>query len=278
MSAPPMTNSSPAFDARPGPLARYLARFDDVVLVRWCFRGLLAGAVAVVGLDMVELYEQAGGVDPAPTGTTIYLEPALPPALRPHEAPESDPRQRLEIDDQALRRPVSFELGAGGVLAVVGTIDQGAAARFGEELARRGEYVTTVSLSSPGGSLDDAIAMAALVRERGLATLVADGALCASSCPLLLAGGVSREVGADAAIGLHQFYAAGEAALAPEQAMADAQATAARIARHLSAMGVDPALWLHALDTPPQTLYYLSRRELQDYGLVTNGDRTASTR
>lgn len=52
--------------------------------------------------------------------------------------------------------------------------------------------------------------------------------------------------------------------------MADAQATTARISRHLAEMGVDPALWLHALDTPPQALYYLSPKELEDYKLVTS--------
>ena len=51
--------------------------------------------------------------------------------------------------------------------------------------------------------------------------------------------------------------------------MSDAQVTTARISRHLSDMGVDPALWLHALDTPPRALYYLSGSELKTYRLVT---------
>ncbi len=34
-------------------------------------------------------------------------------------------------------------------------------------------------------------------------------------------------------------------------------------------MGIDPALWLHALDTPPQALYYFSPEELAKYRLVT---------
>ena len=51
--------------------------------------------------------------------------------------------------------------------------------------------------------------------------------------------------------------------------MSDAQATTARISRHLAEMGVDPALWLHALDTPPQALYYFSPEELAKYRLVT---------
>jgi hypothetical protein len=265
---------------RPGLLVRYAARFDDVLLVRWCFRGLLAGAAMVVGLDLVQLYQEERALDPEPTGGTVYLEPALPPALRPDGQPNTtvDPRDGLDIDDSALRGAVTFDLGGGGVMTVEGTIDQGAAARFAAELDRRGEYVKTVRLSSPGGSLDDAIAMATLMRERGMAAEVADGALCASSCPLILAGGTERRVGADAAIGLHQFYAAGGTVLEPAQAMADAQATAARISRHLAAMGVDPALWLHALDTPPQSLYYLSAEELRSYRLVTTTEQAALSR
>lgn len=263
-----------------GLLARYLARFDDVLLVRWSFYGLLAGAVMVVALDVVELYRQTPHLDPEPTGETVYLEPALPPVLRPGDpaALPADPRKGLDIDRIALRGPMTFELEAGGVMKVEGTIDQGAAARFAMELELRGEYVRTVSLSSPGGSLDDAIAMAMLIRDRRLSTVVAEGALCASSCPLMLAGGVQRAVDANAAIGLHQFYATGEAVLEPAQAMADAQATAARIARHLDLMGVDPALWLHALDTPPQSLYYLSSDELRDFNLVTGPSETAMAR
>ena len=54
----------------------------------------------------------------------------------------------------------------------------------------------------------------------------------------------------------------------PAQAMADAQLTTARITRHLVDMGVDPTLWLHALDTPPTALYYLSPAEMASYRLV----------
>ena len=45
--------------------------------------------------------------------------------------------------------------------------------------------------------------------------------------------------------------------------------TTARISRHLIDMGIDPVLWLHALDTPPQALYYFSAAEMAKYRLVT---------
>lgn len=259
---------------------RYIARFDDGEIIRWAFRGLLVGAVAVIGLDLKALYEEQTALDPMATGGgAVYVEPALPPAVRPGPdgAPALDPRDNVTLDNQALRNPLRFELKAGGVMSVEGSIDPGSAERFAAEMDARGEYVTTVSLNSPGGSLDDAMAMARLIRARSVAAEVADGALCASSCPLVLAGGVTRQVGEKAAVGLHQFYSGIDTTgLNPAQAMSDAQATAARISRYLSEMGVDPALWLHALDTPPRSLYYLSREEMQTYRLVTGGPTLAS--
>ena len=52
-------------------------------------------------------------------------------------------------------------------------------------------------------------------------------------------------------------------------AMADAQSVTAEITRHLTLSGVDPALWLHALETPPDRLYYFSPEEMDDLALVT---------
>lgn len=255
-------------------LRRCAARFDDGDVVRWAFRGLLAGAAIVIALDAKALYDTRPMLDELTTGggATIYVEPALPPGLRP-VAPAADPGEQVTLDAEVLRQPLHFELRSDGVLAAEGSIDVGSARRFAAEIEARGEYVKVLSLNSPGGSLEDAMDIARLARERGLATEVADGAICASSCPLLLAGGVRRSVGDKASIGVHQFYAAIEtSAIGAAQAMSEAQATAARISRYLAEMGVDAALWLHALDTPPQSLYYLSREELATYRLVTSGD------
>lgn len=260
-------------------LLRYIDRFDDGELMRWAFRGLLVGAVAVLAIDLHQMAERNGGLWPftQPTNEAV-AQPILPPAVDTGagHAPSTDPREHLTTDDAELRHPMRFELAAGGVLLAEGSIEQGAAARFRAEIEARGEYVTTIRLNSPGGSLEDAMAMARLVRERGYRTEVNDGALCASSCPLLFAGGVTRSAGQRAAIGLHQFYAATGATTAPAQAMSDAQITTARIARHLADMGVDTALWLHALDTPPRALYYLSSEELARYRLVTSAGSVAS--
>lgn len=253
-------------------LMRHASRLDDGVVLRWAFRGMLAGTIAVLTMDYLELYREAPAdqqiVDPLQTAM-----PVLPPAVDGDEpAGGVDPRPFLKTDQAALRRPMQFTLGGGGTLMAEGSIEPGAAARLAAELQARGEYVKTVSLNSPGGALDDAMEMGRLVRSKGLATEVADGALCASSCPLFFAGGKKRLAGAKSAVGVHQFYAVAtpdQRPAEPAQAMSDAQMTTARITRHLGEMGVDPAAWLHALDTPPRALYYFSVEEMSRYRLAT---------
>jgi hypothetical protein len=257
---------------------RYFARFEEGRVIRAAFFGMLLGTVAVLAIDLRDMVEANGGLWPETPSSTAVTVPVLPPAIETSQPAGSggvDPRQFLTTEQETLRDPIRFSLESGGVLKAVGSIDHGSAARLAAEVEARGEYIRTVSLDSPGGSLDDAMAMARLVRERGYATEVADGAICASSCPLILAGGAERRVSQRAAVGLHQFYAVGKPGTAPEQAMADAQMTTARISRLLIELDVDPALWLHALDTPPRALYYLSAEELRRYRLVTAGDDLA---
>lgn len=268
-----MSDPSPTAPPRPNAgIVRLLSRLDDGEVVRWTFRAMLAAVIAVLGFDVYQLHKESGGLFPMQPQAVRLSEPILPPAVEDDGGEprhRTDPRDNIRTSEAALEQSLRMELGAEGVLSVEGTIDIGAAQRFEDELARRGEYIRTVSLNSPGGSLDDALAIARLIREHGLATKVEAGALCASSCPLVLAGGMERSVSGDAAIGLHQFYAAPRNLTSPAQAMADAQLTAARISRYLAEMEVDPTLWLHALDTPPRELYYLTPEEMRAYDLVT---------
>jgi hypothetical protein len=253
-------------------LKGYIAYFDDGEILRWAFRGMLIGTVTVLAMDLMDLSSHAPEPAASPVQTAM---PILPPAIPDGEpASQNDPRKFIKTDQAALLRPMQFTLTGGGVLKAEGSIEPGTAAKFATELQARGEYVKMVSLNSPGGALEDAMEMARQVRLRGIATEVEDGALCASSCPLLFAGGKKRLAAEQSAIGVHQFYAvlsADQAAPQAAQAMSDAQLTTARITRHLTEMGIDPAAWLHALDTSPHALYYFSPAELKSYRLVTAG-------
>ena len=254
---------------RPAVLARSLKdaflRADDGLMMRGAFFGLLAAAGAFVLVDLRELSlanAALPGHDPMTTDA-----PVLPPALTDGvpQAPPVEPESPPEV----LRHPMRFELLPEGVMKAEGSIDVGAADRFAREIEARGEYVKAVLLNSPGGSVEDALAMSTLIRQKKLDTKVATKALCASSCPLVFAGGVGRVAEPDAVVGVHQVFSAGQERPSPEQAMSGAQRMTARIARHLDEMGIGNGLWIHALETPPDRIYYLTPKEMAEYRLTT---------
>lgn len=239
---------------------------DDGTILKTAFYTLLAAAAVFVVIDWNELNaaqrDQPGLTEPG-------LAPVLPPALTEGE-PDDAPAD-ITADPKTLRDAIRFELQPGGILLAQGSIDPGAADRFKTEIDARGEYVKTVLLNSPGGSVGDALAISKLIRERQLNTKVATGALCASSCPIVMAGGVKREAERDAVIGVHQIFNGSREQLSPERAMSEAQRTTAEVSRHLEEMGIKSGLWLHAMETPPDRLYYLNQKQMQDLALTTDG-------
>ncbi len=243
------------------------ARLDDGMVLRWCFRAILAGSAVVLALDLREIRQQENASWPVPELGPGETVPVLPPALSDGE-PEAPPFE-IVTAPESLTKGATFDLAAGGVLAIEGAIDPGAAERFAAEIEARGEYIETVRLNSPGGSVEDALSISQLIRERGYATRVEDGNLCASSCPLILAGGTERRTAPQAVIGVHQVYGVGATPPSPAEAMYSAQSTTARVTRHLVDMGISPELWLHALETAPDRLYYLSPEEMAEYRLTT---------
>jgi hypothetical protein len=256
---------SGAPDAGPAPDRPGLAARVEAVVLRAIFAGLLVFTVVVLGRDLQE--QLAAAPVTAPEAPWPLAEPYLPSA-RPGGG---EPAPRTGTPAERLREPMTLELLAGGRLVAVGTITPGTAERFAEEIARRGDYVQTVVLDSPGGSVQDALAMSRLIRERKLDTAVEAGALCASSCPLVLSGGVKRHAAAGAVVGVHQITAvrmAGFSLAGAEPEMVRAQRVSAEIQRHLVEMGVDTEVWFHAMETPPREMYYFTPEELADLKLA----------
>ncbi len=254
-------------------IKRRLLATDDSTLPRLVLHALIAAAVAFLVIDFRDLSIANATLpvfDPsAPDGI-----PVLPPALTDGE-PENPPAE-ITTSAELLKQPMTFELQAGGILLARGAIEYGAAGRFQKEIEARGEYVKTVSLDSPGGAVGDALAMSKLIRERKIGTTVAKGALCASSCPIILSGGVSRSADDGAVIGVHQVFNGTKEKLSPERAMSDAQRTTADVTRHLDAMGIKPGLWIHAMETPPDRLYYLKPAEMKEFALVTTPEKVSA--
>ncbi|WP_417579172.1 ATP-dependent Clp protease proteolytic subunit [Pelagibacterium sp.] len=240
---------------------------EDGTILKTVFLAMLAGAAWVLASDYFELNAtQPDDLLVAPG------DPMLPAVERPEIDPDNPayrPLEHIRTPPEQLAEPLSIELLGGGVLMLSGTIVPGAATRFAQEVDRRGDYVETVALNSPGGSVEDALAIGRLIRESGFDTAVGDGALCGSSCPLVLAGGIQRIVSDKAAIGVHQIYAgAGGEAIGSAQAMSDAQSVSARIARYLEEMGIDPLIWINAMETPPDRLYFLTLDEMEQTRLA----------
>jgi hypothetical protein len=132
--------------------------------------------------------------------------------------------------------PDSCGRGCDSWIAVEGQVDAGAAARFKKFLARVGNRNLPFYFYSPGGNLDQALAMGAMLRERRAVarvarTVVRDcgfeaqdsdvcirlkqsgrelrgdlwtrGATCNSACPYLMLGATTREIAADALLAVH---------------------------------------------------------------------------
>ncbi|WP_127073010.1 hypothetical protein [Pelagibacterium lentulum] len=262
LSASQPTTKKPSMRAR-------LAQVDDGAILRLAFFAMLAGTISILALDYLELNRADAFVDPS-----NIANPVLPAVERPDIDPDNPayrPTERVTTPETVLSSPLELALGPGGTLYLTGMIVPGSAEKLATELEMRGDYIETIALNSPGGSVEDALSMGRMIRQAGFATKVETGSLCASSCPLLLASGTIRTTDPGASVGVHQIYAApaDTASLAPAQAMSDAQSTTARIVRHLTDMDIDTRLWVHALETPPNRLYYLTTEEMADYRLTS---------
>ncbi|UYQ72388.1 ATP-dependent Clp protease proteolytic subunit [Pelagibacterium flavum] len=244
-----------------------IAAVEDGAILKTVFFAMLAGAAWVLANDYFELNASRPGDLAVTPG-----DPMLPAVDRPEIDPDNPayrPLEHITTPPEQLAEPLSIELVGGGVLMLSGTIVPGAATSFAGEIERRGDYVETVALNSPGGSVEDALVIGRLIRENGFDTAVGDGALCGSSCPLVLAGGVERIISDNAAVGVHQIYAgAGGDDVGSAQAMSDAQSVTARIARYLGEMGIDPLVWINAMETPPDRLYFLTMDEMEQTRLA----------
>ena len=246
-------------------------RPDDTVL-RWLFATMLSITITVLALDYVEMSGKAGAKVVATPGISGVPSEPLPSVRRGGEgAPAKSP-------DGKLKGAMTFDLAGDGRLMAVGTITPGTADAFAAEVAKRGGYVKTVVLESPGGSVSDALEMGRLIRAKKFATEVEGGHYCASSCPLVFASGVERRAGEKAAIGVHQAFALARASGATAaNGMEDAQRVSAECQRYLREMGIDLEVWVHAMETPKDQLYYFKPDELLKLKLATQaGKQTAS--
>lgn len=156
-----------------------------------------------------------------------------------------------------------------GALLAFGTITPGTSKVFESALLAREEEIKELILHSPGGSVNDALEMGRLVRENEFNTKVVANGYCASSCPLVFAAGVERAAHETSWIGVHQVYTPSSTFGSIQQGMDQAQRISALCQQALVDFGVDPALWIKAMETPKDQLYVLTPEELEELKLAT---------
>jgi hypothetical protein len=117
--------------------------------------------------------------------------------------------------------------------------------------------VRVIRLESPGGHLQPALQVAAIIRERGLDTYV--GRFCASACTLPFLAGRQRWLAPNARLGFHQAWAPG---FPPAEANALLRASYERF-------GLKNQIIAHALQTPPSALWVPPPEMLATAGLTT---------
>jgi hypothetical protein len=253
------------FGALRGSFLEWLQGSADDDVLRWLYRGLLAATVMAAALDYTDLQKNAAARDtPASEQTQALPLPAQRDSVRP-----ALPLQQPSVK---LRGQMTFDLVGDGELEATGTIAPGIAKAFAAEVAKRGSYIKTVVLQSPGGSVRDALAMGRLIRDKKFSTEVDSGRYCASACPLVFAGGVERHAEAGAAIGVHEVAALGEQGMSGAAGLQNGQQISADCQQYLREMGVDLEVWVHAMATPNDQLYYFRPDELLALKLATAAD------
>ena len=273
--------------AKTGPLTNLVRAIQDGRFLRFVFLAMLGLSVGTVAYDFQQLVANAPGrvpgsqrLEPAPMErpepgdqTRPYLPRTMP--VGPSRGKPSLPGYFGPLDSATMSAPMEFHKGPDGAYSAIGTIAPGTAARFAEFLEDNVEQVGTLHLHSPGGSVSDALAMSRAIREAGISTHVPDSGYCASSCPLLLAGGLYRTAGTASWVGVHQIYAPPPASGTLQRGMSDAQSVTALVQQLLVDMEVDPRVWIYALQTPSAELYVFRPEQLSDLRLANH--KTALT-
>jgi hypothetical protein len=229
---------------------------------------------------------------------------AAVPKARPAPAAAPTPPMVFYIAKGA---PDACGRGCDSWIAAEGQVDSTAALRFKKFLARVGNRNLPIYFYSPGGNLDQALAMGAMLRERHATarvarTVVRDcgfeaqdgdacvrfkqsgrelrsdlwtrGATCNSACPYLMLGATTREVAPDALLAVHSPKVVVHFRGGTPSAEMRAAATVRGIERadrmlasYIVRMGGDIGLLELARTIKFESMHVLTREEIVRFGI-----------
>jgi hypothetical protein len=235
---------------------------------------------------------------------TCGLAHAAPSATRPTPRPAPPPPMVFYVVKGA---PDACGRGCDSWIVAEGQVDSGAAPRFRKFLGQIGKRNLPIYFSSPGGNLDQALAMGEMLRERPVVARVArtvvrecgfepqDGeaciklkqsgrelhgdfwtraAMCNSACPYLILGAATREIAPDAVLGVHspKVTVRFSGGIPTQQMLAAATARSREradlmLAKYLPKMGAEGALLDLARTVEFESIHILTREEIVRFGI-----------
>lgn len=119
-------------------------------------------------------------------------------------------------------------------------------------------------INSQGGSIDDAINFAALVRKHNLTVVVEDE--CSSACVLVAAASKQLMSMSDAKFGFHQASTFGDSK--SQHSKYWAKYATDTLMSELRKSGIPNNVLAIAEKTPPNDMYYVSAKDMYRYGIV----------
>lgn len=155
------------------------------------------------------------------------------------------------------------QLGNGSVLIVIeGDFEQGDIDTFRKKVASLSTSKAAVAFRSDGGSLVAGIRIGSLIREKKFATVIPDGASCASACALAWLGGTRRFMGQGASVGFHAAY------ILKSYGPIESGSGNAILGAYLNQLGLSENAILHVTKTAPTSIQWMSLEDVTEQGIA----------
>jgi len=159
-------------------------------------------------------------------------------------------------------------------IAVSGSISSSDAAKFRSIASAldkiHKQWWAVVDLNTQGGSVQAALEIGAVLRERTFAAMVDEGASCMSACVYILAGAPTRIVHKHATIGIHRPYDPDDKEDSADEQRRKQADLGRRITAYLQAMTIPIRLYEDSIFIPPDRMKILTSSEIASYGLSAN--------
>jgi len=168
----------------------------------------------------------------------------------------------LAVNNDSLGQPAKLSI-SGKTLKIDGPITLGTAAELTETLAQLPD-IKTISISSVGGRIAEAVQIGAEIKKRNLNTIVSGH--CESACTVVLLAGAQRIASFGSSVGFHQPTYPG---LEPQE---EAELINDLRAVYLEA-GLPRSFVNKALESSPEDMWYPQETELFEAGVYNSFDQ-----